>query len=267
MNVDRYRIAPGAHVHLAAIDARGHDELDKRDGQAALDQQRQELRRLQELLYADGSEKVLVILQATDTGGKDGTIRAVFQGVNPQGVRVASFGVPSKVELSHDYLWRAHAHVPASGEIAIFNRSYYEDVLAVRVHDLVPKKRWERRYGHINDFERMLTDEGTTIRKFFLHITKDEQRERLQERIDDPTKRWKFNPADLDERKLWDQYQAAVTDMLERTSTDVAPWYVVPANRNWYRNLVVSTVLVDTLSSLHLRYPDAPPGVEGLIVD
>ena len=211
-------------------------------------------------------ERLLVVLQAIDAGGKDGTIRSVFDGVNPQGVKVTSFKKPSAEELAHDYLWRVHHHTPAAGEIAIFNRSHYEDVLVVRVHGLVPEPRWRARYRHIREWERMLHDEGTTIVKLFLHISKDEQRERLQERIDDPTKRWKWHPGDLAERQRWDDYQLAFAEAIAETSTDRAPWFVIPANRNWFRNLVVSGILVETLEAMAPRIPEAPPGVEGTVV-
>ena len=191
----------------------------------------------------------------------------MFEGVNPQGVKVASFKRPTDDELAHDYLWRIHARLPRSGEIAIFNRSHYEDVLVVRVHDLVPRDRWKKRYKQIQAFEQMLADEGTTIVKFFLHLSKEEQRTRLQERIDNPVKRWKFSHDDLLERKLWDDYASAFEDMLTKTSTADAPWYVVPADRNWYRNLVVSQVLVDTMRGLDLRYPPAEEGIADLIVE
>jgi PPK2 family polyphosphate:nucleotide phosphotransferase len=190
-----------------------------------------------------------------DTAGKDGTIRAVFEGVNPQGVRVANFKVPSPNELAHDYLWRVHAQTPARGELVIFNRSHYEDVLVVRVHELVPQEVWKKRYGQIVEFERMLVEEGTTILKFYLHIDQEEQKKRLIERIDDPTKQWKFNPGDLDERKLWVQYMDAYEEMLEKTSTKSAPWYAIPSNANWYRDLVVARVIVDTLKGFKMEYP------------
>ncbi|MCA9994589.1 MAG: hypothetical protein KDE56_02505, partial [Anaerolineales bacterium] len=186
---------------------------------------RKELREWQTRLYAEGKQKLLVVLQAMDAGGKDGTIRSVFQGVNPQGVRVHSFKVPSKEELDHDFLWRIHKVVPGKGMMEVFNRSHYEDVLVVRVHELVAPAVWGRRYQHINDFERMLSDEGVTILKFYLHISADEQKERLQARLDDPTKQWKFQPGDLKERALWPAYTASYTEMLARTSTDWAPWY------------------------------------------
>lgn len=225
------------------------------------------LEELQELLYAEGRHKVLVVLQAMDTGGKDGVIRRVFEGVNPMGVKVAAFKRPTPEELSHDYLWRVHRQTPGTGEITIFNRSHYEDVLVVRVHQLVSPAVWRKRYAQINAFERSLVDEGTTILKFFLHISKEEQRSRLQARVDDPTKHWKFSMGDLDERKLWNKYAPAYQAMLSRTSTAWAPWYVVPADRKWYRDLVVATVLVDTLEAFGMSYPQPPVPLDGLVIE
>jgi PPK2 family polyphosphate:nucleotide phosphotransferase len=210
---------------------------------------------------------LLMILQATDTGGKDSTIKKVFEGVNPAGVRMASFKQPTHQELARDYLWRVHAQVPRDGEIAIFNRSHYEDVLIVRVRDLVPQDVWSKRYAHINDFERLLADEGTTIIKIFLHISKDEQRERLQARLDDPTKHWKFSTGDLAERRRWDDYQAAYQDMLERTSQAHAPWFIVPADRKWYRDLVVSSILIEALESLDLQYPPNTEDLSDVVIE
>jgi len=215
-----------------------------------------EISQLQEKLYAEGKQKLLVIIQTTDTGGKDGTIRAIFSGVNPQGVKVSSFKVPTPIEMAHDYLWRIHQVTPGKGEIAVFNRSHYEDVLAVRVHNLVPEKVWSKRYQHIVEFEQLLTDEGTTILKFYLHISKEQQAVRLIERIMDPTKTWKFNPGDMGERKLWNDYQKAYEDVLNKTSSPEAPWYLIPANRNWYRNLLVATIIRDTLKGLNCSYPE-----------
>ena len=263
----KFRVAPGAKVRLDKVDPAATDGMQKRDGQAASAELVKDLDALQELLYADGRHKLLVILQGVDACGKDGTIRSVFEGVNPQGVKVASFKRPTDEELAHDYLWRVHARLPRSGEIAIFNRSHYEDVLIVRVHDLVPRERWQKRYDQIRAFEQMLVDEGTTIVKFFLHVSKAEQKLRLQERINNPAKRWKFSRADLGERKLWEEYAAAFEDMLTKTSTKDSPWYVVPADRNWYRNLVVSQVLVDTLRKLELRHPPAEEDLADLIVE
>jgi PPK2 family polyphosphate:nucleotide phosphotransferase len=220
---------------------------------------------LQELLFAEHKHKLLIVLQGMDTSGKDGTVRHVMQGVSPQSVRAVSYKKPTQPELEHDFLWRIHAQVPAIGEIVIFNRSHYEDVLVVRVHELVPEKIWRKRYGQINDFEKMLAETGTTILKFFLHISKDEQRERLQARIDDPTKRWKFQHGDIDERKLWDDYQKAYADALEKTSTDWAPWTIVPADKKWYRNYVVAKTVVDTLESFKMEYPQPKLGVKKIV--
>jgi PPK2 family polyphosphate:nucleotide phosphotransferase len=263
----KFRIAQGAKVRLDKLDPAATDGMQKQEGRAASVELTKDLEALQELLYADGRHKLLVILQGVDACGKDGTIRSVFEGVNPQGVKVASFKRPTDEELGHDYLWRVHARLPRSGEIAIFNRSHYEDVLIVRVHDLVPRERWQKRYDQIRAFEQMLVDEGTTIVKFFLHVSREEQKVRLQERIDNPAKRWKFSRADLGERKLWDEYAAAFEDMLMKTSTKDSPWYVVPADRNWYRNLVVSQVLVDTLRKLELRHPPAEEDLADLVVE
>jgi PPK2 family polyphosphate:nucleotide phosphotransferase len=202
-----------------------------------------------------------------DTGGKDGVIRHVFDGVNPQGVRVASFKQPTPAELAHDYLWRVHQQTPAKGELVIFNRSHYEDVLVVRVHNLVPEALWRRRYEQINAFEKLLAEEGTTILKFYLHIDLDEQKERLQARLDDPAKRWKFAKGDLDERKRWPQYMAAYEEMLSKTSTAWAPWYIIPANRKWYRNLVISQIIVETLEGLAMSYPPAAAGLEDIVIE
>lgn len=265
---DRYLVPPKSQLRLADVDPRETAAFDgdKDEGRARMQQLNQRLEDLQEALYAEGRHRVLIVLQAMDAGGKDGTIRSVFDGVNPQGVRVASFKQPTPQELAHDFLWRVHPHAPGVGQIAIWNRSHYEDVLIARVHDLVPEKVWRRRYEHIVAFEKLLADEGTTIRKFFLHISKDEQRERLQERIDDPKKRWKWNPGDLDERRRWDDYQVAYEEAIAATSTEWAPWYVVPADRNWYRDLVVSEVLVATLDALGIQLPAGDPGIAGIQV-
>lgn len=268
MTFARYRIEPGAKVDLRDWPTKtsaGFDG-DKVAGRAEADRLIARLGELQQVLYASGTHRLLVVLQAMDAAGKDGTIRAVFTGVNPQGTTVTSFKQPTEAELAHDYLWRVHRHVPGDGEIAIFNRSHYEDVLVVRVHGLVPEARWQRRYDHINAFERMLADEGTTIVKLFLHISPEEQAIRFQERLDDPTKRWKFRRGDLAERERWDDYRHAYQDAIARTSTEHAPWYIVPADRNWYRNLVVAQILVDTLEALDLRYPDPEEGLDGLKV-
>ena len=221
----------------------------------------------QELLYAEDKHKVLIVLQAMDAAGKDGTIRHVFDRVNPQGVKVASFKKPTGEELAHDYLWRIHEHTPATGEITIFNRSHYEDVLIVRVLGLVPEDRWQRRYAHIRAFEQLLADEGTTILKFYLHISKEEQRARLQARLDDPSKHWKFDVGDLAQRKLWNDYMAAYETAMSETSTDDAPWYVIPAEHKWYRNLVISRILVETFDSLNMAYPEQTEDLSGVVVE
>ncbi len=265
--MDQYRIKPKSRVHLNDFDANdiGGFEGSKKDGLKRLEELNQKLGELQEILYAGHKEKVLIVLQAMDSGGKDGTIRSVFDGVNPQGVQVASFKVPTPEELDHDYLWRIHKMTPAKGEIVIFNRSHYEDVLVVRVHELVPPKVWGKRFQQINQFEHILAEEGTTILKFFLMIDQEEQRLRLLDRIKDSTKQWKFNPNDLEERKLWNQYMKAYEDVLEKTSTSWAPWYVIPANRNWYRNLVISDILVETLKKLKLKYPPVVDKIESYV--
>jgi PPK2 family polyphosphate:nucleotide phosphotransferase len=253
-----YRVKAGSRVRLDEWDPNDKSEFPdgKAEGRERLLELNEELEALQELLYAEHKHKVLIILQAMDTGGKDGTIRHVFEGVNPQGVRVTSFKVPTPEELDHDYLWRVHKQTPGRGEIVIFNRSHYEDVLVVRVHNLAPKKVWSRRYDHINAFERLLAEEGTTILKFYLHIDLDEQKERFQARLDEPEKRWKFNPGDLEDRKLWPDYMEAYEDVLSKTSTDWAPWYIVPANRKWYRNLVVGSAVIEALKELDMRHPE-----------
>jgi len=267
--MERYRVKPGSEVDLSQWDPndRSAFEGSKKQGRKAVLALNERLEALQELLYAEHKHKVLIVLQAMDTGGKDGTIRHVFEGVNPQGVKVASFKAPTPEELAHDYLWRVHRHVPGKGEIVIFNRSHYEDVLVVRVHNLVPPQVWRRRYTHINDFERMLAEEGTTILKFYLHIDQDEQKERFQARLDRPDKRWKFNVADLAERKLWPEYIKAFEDALSKTSTEWAPWYIVPANCKWYRNLVVGTVIVETLRGLKMSYPQPEGDLDHVVIE
>lgn len=228
----------------------GEDEA--RAVSASLDKS---LDRLQEKLYAEHKHKVLIVLQAMDTGGKDGAIRRIFQGVNPSGVRVAHFREPTPVELDHDFLWRIHPQVPGKGEITIFNRSHYEDVLVGRVHKTVPKEVWHARYRQINEFERMLAEQDTAILKFYLHIDSGEQRKRLRERLDDPNKQWKFSEDDLSERKFWNEYMKAYEQMLEETSTEWAPWYLVPSNHRWFRDILVASVVVKTLEGFDMKYP------------
>lgn len=258
--MEDYRVKPHQKIDLAKdYDPNDYGEWKgkKAKGVARLTELRAELDALQQVLYAEHQHKVLVLIQAMDTAGKDGTIRAVFDGVNPQGVHVASFKVPTQIEADHDFLWRVHAQVPAKGELVVFNRSQYEQVLVVRVHNLEPEKEWRKHYQQINDFEKLLTDTGTTILKFFLNIDLDEQKQRLLERIDTPEKQWKFSPGDLPERKLWWQYMEAYQEAISQTSTEYAPWHIVPANHNWYRNLVVAEVIVEALKKLDMHYPQA----------
>lgn len=269
MQTDRYRVEHGSRVDLTAYltdDAARHD-IDKAEAAVELAKLSTRLSELQETIYAQNTHRILVVIQATDTGGKDGTLTAVAGPLNPQGVRVAPFKSPTEEELAHDFLWRVHNEVPTNGELVFFNRSHYEDVLIVRVHDLVPEHQWRARYEHIRNFERLLIDEGTTIVKLFLHISNDEQKERLQARLDDPAKHWKFNPADLTERKYWDGYQTAYAEAISETSTADSPWYVIPADRKWFRNLLVAQILVDTLEALKPTYPSDPDGLEDIVIE
>jgi PPK2 family polyphosphate:nucleotide phosphotransferase len=261
------RVTPGDRVDLSKLDPGDTHGFDKERGKDAIDGLLDRLTELQERLWAEQQRSVLVVLQGIDAAGKDGTIRKVMTAFNPQGCPVSSFKVPSTEELAHDFLWRIHKRVPAKGEVGIFNRSHYEDVLVVRVHDIVPKKVWSGRYDHIVEFEESLTENGTTIVKFFLYIDKDEQRERFQARYDDPTKRWKFALRDLDERKRWDDYIAAYEDALSKTSTDAAPWYVIPANHKWFRDLAVASILEATLDDLDPQYPPGEDLPEKLVID
>ena len=263
----KYLVRPGQGVDLASYDPDDTSLLPdgKREAGKRLEAIVGRLAEGQELLYAGHGPRLLIVLQGMDTSGKDGTIRHAMQGFNPQGTRVVSFKKPSQEELDHDFLWRVHAKVPARGETVVFNRSHYEDVLIVRVHDLVPKAVWKQRYQQIVDFERMLYESGTTILKFFLHISEDEQRKRLQARVDDPRKCWKFQHGDLEERKFWNDYVRAYQDALSKTSTECAPWYVVPANQKWYRNYVVASIVADALESLDLEYPECD--VAGVVVE
>ena len=259
IDLDRYRIAPGAEVRLAERDPADTQGLSEKEDEDEADAQVEEnveaCDALQERLYAEGRQSLLLVLQAMDAGGKDSTIRKVLGGLNPQGVRVWSFKAPTPEELAHDFLWRVHRRVPGAGYIGVFNRSHYEDVLVVRVHGLAPPEVVERRYGHIVAFERLLHDEGTRVVKVMLHVSKAYQLERFRNRLEKPDKHWKFNPADLEERARWDDYMRAFEVAIERTSTDFAPWYVVPAEERWFRDVVVSQLLRETLEDMDPQYP------------
>ena len=261
-------VPPGTKVNLKEFDARYvADGISKSDGKKELDANVRQLSDLGYRLYAENHRALLLVLQGMDTSGKDGTIRSMMKGLNPQSCQVMPFKQPSSEELDHDFLWRVHRVVPRRGNIGIFNRSHYEDVLVVRVHQLVPEAEWRTRYDRINDFEKGLTEGRTTVVKCFLHISKDEQRERLQARLDNPNKRWKFSKGDLAERKLWPAYQAAYEDALTRCNTEHAPWHIVPADRKWYRNLTVSRILLETLQRMDPHYPPCEEDLEGVVVE
>src|SRR5579884_1195480 len=259
--LERLRVKPGAAVRLAKIDPADTGEHEtKASAQDTLAADEERLRDLDYLLYAEGRRSLLIVLQALDTGGKDGTIRHVLRGLNPQGTHVHAFRTPAGEEARHDFLWRAHLRVPAYGEVAIFNRSHYESVLIERVHKLVPKSVWSARYDLINEFEENLARGGTQVIKFYLHISADEQLRRFKDRLDDPRRQWKISEADYTERELWPRYMEAYQEALERTSTEKAPWFIIPANHKWFRDLAISRIVVDTLASMKLRTP--PPAVD-----
>lgn len=261
-------VEPGSPAGIAARDTRDTLGLEDKDSAKKLRETLVErLDVLQQRLFAEATHSVLLVLQGIDASGKDGVIRAVFTGLNPQGCRVVSFRRPTSTELAHDYLWRVHAQLPARGEIGVFNRSQYEDIVAVRMFGLAPEAVWRRRSGHIREWERMLTDEGTAVVKVFLNVSKEEQRERLQERIDDPEKRWKFQKDDLKLRTRFDEYLAAYEEALTETSTEWAPWYVVPADRNWVKSTAVAQLLVNTLERLDPQLPQSEPGIETIRVE
>lgn len=264
----KLRVEPGTRIKLRERDPKESGQYGDREEVAQrLAELQQELTQLQELLYAENKHSLLIVLQAMDTGGKDGTIKHVMGIVNPQGCEVTSFKVPSPEESERDFLWRIHKATPARGNIGIFNRSHYEDVLVVRVHQLVPEKTWRARYAQINDFEKMLTANGTVILKLFLHISKDEQKKRLLERLEDPAKRWKFSEADVRERRYWDDYVRAYEDVFEECSTEWAPWYIISADRKWYRNLVVAEIVVNTLRSLNMKFPEPKVDVSSIRIE
>lgn len=256
---DKYRVKKNFKLSKIDLEDTGpfdDDDIGKAEARGLLEKQKEKLAELQNVLYADGSQSLIVIFQAMDAGGKDGCIRNVFTGINPQGVRVASFKAPTEEELAHDFLWRIHKEVPPKGMVGVFNRSHYEDVLIVRVKNLVPKTVWSKRYALINAFEEGLLAAGTKIIKLYLHIDKNEQKQRLEERLKDPEKNWKFNPGDLPERANWKAYMKAFADVFEECSS-LAPWYVVPANNKWYRDVIVAQIILETLQSMKLKYPKA----------
>jgi PPK2 family polyphosphate:nucleotide phosphotransferase len=259
----RWRVEPGTRLRLADVDPDESEHYGrKKDVADELTHHRDRISDLQGRLYGEHGRSLLIVLQAMDTGGKDGTIKGVFAGVNPQGCQVWSFKAPSNEEADHDFLWRYHHKVPPKGMIHIFNRSHYEDVLIVRVKELVPESVWRPRYAAINQFEQALSASGVTVLKFLLHISRDEQKRRLESRLKDPDKRWKFSSSDLKERAYWDHYQAAFEDAVNECSTPYAPWYVIPANKKWYRNLVVARTIADTLEAMDPRYPAAEKGLD-----
>lgn len=258
------KIKPGMKVRLKDFSTDDHGKIGKKAAQKLAAENVAKLDLLTYRLYAENKRALLIVLQGMDAGGKDGVIRHVLSGVSPQTCQVVSFKQPTVEELSHDYLWRVHRAVPPKGRVGIFNRSHYEDVLTVRVHELVEKAVWKQRYDQINAFEQLLSAEGTTIVKFFLHISNQEQRKRLQQRLRDPEKYWKISHADVKERKSWNDYQRAYEDVLSRCSTSYAPWYVIPADHRWYRNLAVGKILLETLTAINPQFPPAPPGIKKL---
>lgn len=263
-----HRLEPGQIFQLENLPTDGKQfHPDRETAETEFKTLRKEFVALQRRLYAEGKQKLLIVFQAMDAGGKDGTIRNILRGVNPQGVRVHSFKVPSKEELAHDFLWRVHKVVPAKGMIGVFNRSHYEDVLVVRVHDIVPEAVWRPRYTQINQFEKLLHDTGTHILKFYLHISKDEQKERFQSRLDEPEKNWKFSLEDLEKRKFWPDYMAAYEEMLQQCTTEWAAWHVIPANQKWYRNLTITRTIVQTLRDMNPQFPEAEGNLDQVVIE
>ncbi|MDZ7842445.1 MAG: PPK2 family polyphosphate kinase [Gammaproteobacteria bacterium] len=262
MDTEKYRVKPDQEVFLSEFPTADDQGIDKDEGKKSFEENIRRLEALQERLFAERTQSLLIVLQAMDTGGKDSTLRKLAGDLNPQGCGVYGFKAPSSEELSHDFLWRVHAHAPPAGHIAIFNRSHYEDVLIARVHGLAPAGLVDKRYGHINDFEKLLTDHGTRIVKLMLHISSDYQLERLRRRLRREDKHWKFNSEDLKERKHWDDYMSAYEIMLSRCSTDHAPWYVIPAEIRWFRNLLVSRIVLDVMEDMAPQYPEADFNIE-----
>lgn len=268
--LERYWVKPGSKVELSKIDSREKTLFQGAD-KSEFDEQfrilQDQLQDMQKMLYAQNKHRVLVVMQAMDTGGKDGCIKHVFSHIDPQGIHVRSFKKPSEEELSYDFLWRVHSKVPHRGQLVIFNRSHYEDIIAVRVKKLFADEVWKRRQRHVVEFERMLAEEGTTIVKIFLHISKEEQKKRLEARLRNPVKHWKFNPDDLADRKRWDDFMEAYEDVMSKTSTEFAPWFVVPADRKWYRNLCVARIMLDTLRKLDMELPKVDWNPDGITIE
>jgi PPK2 family polyphosphate:nucleotide phosphotransferase len=259
----KFVVEPGTKVRLSKIDPAFKDKHESQDTALREIQKHVErIGKLQYLLYADGNHSLLIVLQALDAGGKDGVVRHVFSAMNPQGTSVFGFKQPSKLEAAHDFLWRAHLRTPGKGDVVIFNRSHYEDVLVVRVHKLVPKSVWSQRYELINDFEKMLTENGTRILKFYLHISPEEQLERFKQRLDDPQRHWKISESDYSERELWSNYIEAFEEAMEKTSTKHAPWYVIPSNHKWFRNLAISEIVADSMQDMNLKLPPTSVDIE-----
>jgi len=266
-HIHRFRIKPGEKVCLKDIPTKEDGGMSEEEAKAKLADLKARMDEMQEVLYAQASHALLVVLQAMDTAGKDSTIRSVFTGFNPAGCRVVSFKTPNEAERHHDFLWRIHERTPRLGYITVFNRSHYEDVLIVRVHGLAPDKRWRARYEHINNFEEMLHDEGTRVVKFFLHISKEFQKERLERRLSKTDKLWKFDPNDIKERKCWKEYQEAYEDVLEKCSTEHAPWYVIPAETRYYRDVLVASAIVEALEDMDLKYPKPNFDPKDIVID
>jgi len=254
--IKNFRISPGGRIRLRDFNPRDKGSYQKHEALQRTEELGQKMGDLQQRLYAERKRSLLIVLQALDAGGKDGVIKHVIDSMNPEGCHVANFKEPTQQELAHDFLWRVEAQTPAKGEVAIFNRSHYEDVLVVRVHNLVPKAVWSRRYDLINDFERRLNENGTHILKFFLHISKEEQLERFEQRLNDPAKRWKISEADYTERQCWDDYLRAYEDAFARCSTDDAPWFVIPADHKWFRDLAISEIIVSTMEGMDFQVPE-----------
>lgn len=261
-DITKFIVRPGARVNLKKADTSYGGKLQKEQSKIELDRLHLKMSKLQYKLHAEQKQALLIVLQAMDAGGKDGTIRDVMHGFNPQGCKVTPFRVPSDEEIGHDFLWRIHKVIPAKGEIGIFNRSHYGDILVVRVHNLVPAKQWSKRYEHINGFEKMLSDEGTRVLKFYLHISKAEQKKRLDKRLDNPLKHWKVDEADFEERKYWNKYMQAHEQMLEKCSKPWAPWYVIPSDKKWYRNWVVAQIITRTLEDMDPKLPKSKIDIE-----